>query len=282
VVLHSPRDGRLVFVLPTGRRTIIGTTETDWPGPSGPARPPRPEDEIRAHRHDVDYLLETVNHAFPPADLQPSDVISTFAGLRPLIDRGLATHAATSREHAIWSDARGWLHVAGGKLTTMRSMAEEVVNRAIEILRDRGRQGAVRPCQTRVRPLPGAGKAVSASLDLAPDIGAHLCETYGVRVDQVLSLIASDASLGRRLDPELPYLAAELVFAIRSDLACEVEDVLRRRVPLALFSRTHGLDVAEETANLLARERGWSVERRAQSLLQYRAAVSASCMWQAS
>jgi glycerol-3-phosphate dehydrogenase len=65
-------------------------------------------------------------------------------------------------------------------------------------------------------------------------------------------------------------------------LACEVEDVLRRRVPLALFSRTHGLDVAEETANLLARERSWSVERRTQSLLHYRAAVSASRMWQAS
>jgi glycerol-3-phosphate dehydrogenase len=74
-------------------------------------------------------------------------------------------------------------------------------------------------------------------------------------------------------------VAAELVFAIRSDLACEVEDVLRRRVPLALFSRTQGLDVAEETANLLARERGWSERRRAHSLLQYRAAVSVSRMW---
>ncbi len=79
----------------------------------------------------------------------------------------------------------------------------------------------------------------------------------------------------------MPYLAAELVFAIRSDLACEVEDVLRRRVPLALFSKTHGLDVAEETASLLARERGWSDERRTQSLLQYRATVSTSRMWQA-
>ena len=350
VVVHSPRDGRLLFVLPVGCRTIIGTTETDWPGPGDPARPPRPEDAIRAYRRDVDYLLETANHAFPPADLQPKDVITTFAGLRPLMDRGRATRAAASREHAIWSDARGWLHVAGGKLTTMRSMAEEVIDRAIEILRDRGRQGAVRPCQTRARPLPGAGETTQmgtlrgfappfgppptptprslppsgtsgpapspphplaalapsrsaspnppamvrgelsspaphatslGSLDLAPDITAHLTETYGARVGQVLSLVASEASLGRRLDPDLPYLAAELVFAIRSDLACEVEDVLRRRVPLALFSRTHGLDVAEETANLLARERGWSEQRRAQSLLQYRAAVSASGMWQA-
>jgi glycerol-3-phosphate dehydrogenase len=279
VVVHSPRDGRMVFVLPAGKRSIIGTTETDWRGASG--RPPRPEDEIRACRRDVDYLLETANHAFPPADLQSNDIISTFAGLRPLIDRGPVTHAATSREHAIWSDARGWLHVAGGKLTTMRSMAEEVVDHAIEILRDRGLERALRPCQTCARPLPGAGKASLGSLELAPDIAAHLSETYGARVDRVLSLIATDPSLGRRLDPELPHVAAELVFAIRSDLACEVEDMLRRRVPLALLSRTQGLDVAEETANLLARERGWSEQRRAHSLLQYRAAVSTSRMWQA-
>ncbi len=196
VVVHSPRDGRLLFVLPAGRRTIIGTTETDWPGPNGPARPPRPEDEIRARRRDVDYLLEAVNHAFPPAALQPSDVIATFAGLRPLIDRGLAAHAATSREHAIWSDARGWLHVAGGKLTTMRSMGEEVVDRAIEMLRDRGLGRALRPCQTRTRLLPGAGKVSLGSFDLAPDIAAHLTETYGARVDQVVALIAADTSLG--------------------------------------------------------------------------------------
>jgi glycerol-3-phosphate dehydrogenase len=276
VVVHSPRDGRLAFVLPAGRRTIIGTTETDWPGP-----PPRPEDEIRAHRPDVEYLLEMANHAFPPANLQPSDVISTFAGLRPLLDSGRANQAAATREYAIWSDARGWLHVAGGKLTTMRSMAEDAVNRAIEILRDRGRTGGLRPCQTRTRPLPGAEKPrPSSPNNLTPDIAAHLGETYGARADQVLALVAADASLGRRLDPDLPYLTAELLFAIRSDLACEVEDVLRRRVPLALFSKTNGLSVAEETANLLAIERGWSEQRRAQSLLQYRAATSASRTWQ--
>jgi glycerol-3-phosphate dehydrogenase len=162
----------------------------------------------------------------------------------------------------------------------MRSVAEEAVDRAIEMLRERGREGALRTCQTRSCPLPGAGRANLGSVELAPDIAAHLGETYGARVDQVLAIVASDASLGRRLDPELPYLAAELVFAIRSDLACEVEDVLRRRVPLALFGRMHGLDVAEETANLLAREWGWSEQRRAQSLLQFRAAISTSRMWE--
>ena len=179
------------------------------------------------------------------------------------------------------SDARGWLHVAGGKLTTMRAMGEEAVDRAIEMLRDRGFERTLRPCQTRARPLPGAGKGSLGSLALAPDIAAHLNETYGARVDRVLALVAADASLSRRLDPELPYVAAELLFAVRSDLACEVEDVLRRRVPLALLSKTRDLAVAEETATLLAREQGWSEQRRAESLLQYRSTLSTARMWQA-
>jgi glycerol-3-phosphate dehydrogenase len=128
------------------------------------------------------------------------------------------------------------------------------------------------------RPAPHATSL--GTVDLAPDIAAHLKEAYGARVDQVLALVTADGSLGRRLDPELPHVAAELLFAIRSDLSCEVEDVLRRRVPLALFSKTNGLSVADETADLLARDRGWSEQRRAQSLLQYRAAVAASRAWQ--
>ncbi|HJX63861.1 MAG TPA: glycerol-3-phosphate dehydrogenase C-terminal domain-containing protein, partial [Polyangia bacterium] len=128
------------------------------------------------------------------------------------------------------------------------------------------------------RPAPHATSL--GTVDLAPDIAAHLKETYGARVDQVLALVTADGSLGGRLDRELPYVAAELAFAIRSDLACEVEDLLRRRVPLALFSKTHGLDVAEETASLLARERGWSDQHRTQSLDQYRKSVFASRMWQ--
>ena len=281
VVVHSPRDGRLVFVLPAGRRTIIGTTETDWPGAMVLRGRRGPRTKFAPTRRDVDYLLETANHAFPPAALQPSDVISTFAGLRPLIDRGLATHAATSREHAIWSDARGWLHVAGGKLTTMRSMAEEVVDRAIEMLRDRGlgRASAALP-DSRTSPARGRKGQVLALRLWRLTSSRTSTKPTGLASIRSTRWYATDASLGRELDPDLPYLAAELVFAIRSDLACEVEDVLRRRVPLALVSKTHGLDLAEETADLLARERGWSEQRRTQSLLRYRTAVSASRAWQ--
>ena len=83
LVLRSPRDDRLFFVLPAGARTIVGTTDTDWTPPA--SRPPRPDDDIRARGDDVAYLLEAANHAFPPARWRPDDVLSTFAGLRPLL-----------------------------------------------------------------------------------------------------------------------------------------------------------------------------------------------------
>ena len=179
VVLRSPRDNRLMFVLPAGVRTFIGTTDTDWPDPDG--RGPVPGDEIRARGADVDYLLEAAAHAFPSAELGPEDVLSTFAGLRPLLASDAADPSATSREHAIWVDARGVLTVAGGKLTTMRRMAEQAVDRLIDLLRERGVDRPLRPCVTRERAFPGAMGGVGheaetlASLhELGDDVRAHL------------------------------------------------------------------------------------------------------------
>jgi glycerol-3-phosphate dehydrogenase len=273
-VVHSPRDGRLMFVLPAGPRTIVGTTETDWPE-DGSVRPPRPEDAIVASPRDVEYLLETVNHAFPPAAAKPEHVISAFAGLRPLVNQG-ASSGATSREHAIWLDAAGILNVGGGKLTTTRAMAEEIANRAIEIMKDRGLEKALRPCQTRTRPLPGAGPAGEIPSELPPDIARHIQLTYGARAPHLLSLIKKDGAGARRLEPGLPYIEAELAFAVRFEFACELDDVLCRRVPIGLFGRDQGAGLVDATADILAAERGWSGRRRAYSVLQYRSFLTAS------
>src|SRR5204862_4222369 len=94
LVLRSPRDNRLFFVLPAGPRTIVGTTDTDQAG----ERPPRLDDDIRARGSDVAYLLEAANHAFPALRLRPDDVLSTFAALRPLLATSAQTPSATSRE----------------------------------------------------------------------------------------------------------------------------------------------------------------------------------------
>jgi glycerol-3-phosphate dehydrogenase len=279
IVINSPRDGRLIFTLPAGARTIVGTTDTDWKPPDG-SRRPRPGDEIRARGADVDYLLEAVNHAFPPARLGRAEVISTFAGLRPLISSESASTSATSREHEIWVDAEGLLKVAGGKLTTMRSMAEEAVDRLVELLRARGLDRPLGPCATRTRPLPGAaGPADLGGYELAADVRTRLQHAYGARAGQVAALSVARPALAGRLYPDLPYLRAEVAFAARHDLAFEVEDVLRRRVPVFRDSADQGLGVAEETARLLGEELGWSAARQARSVADYRAAVETSARW---
>jgi len=279
IVINSPRDGRLIFTLPAGGRTIVGTTDTDWNPPDG-SRRPRPQDEIRARGADVDYLLEAVNHSFPPARLTRQEVISTFAGLRPLISSEAASTSATSREHEIWIDRQGILTVAGGKLTTMRSMGEEAVDRLVELLRARGVDRPLDSCRTRTRPLPGAiHPADLDGYELSADVKARLQGAYGARAGQVAAMAATAPALARRLSPDLPYLRAELTFAARHDHALEVEDVLRRRVPLFRDAADQGLSVAEDAARILGDELGWTAARRARSVEGYRAAVEASSRW---
>jgi glycerol-3-phosphate dehydrogenase len=280
VVVRSPRDHRIMFTLPAGPRTVFGTTDTDWQ-PDTEDRAPAPGDAIGARGDDVAYLLEAARHAFPAAALEPSDVISTFAGLRPLLASDEANPSASSREHAIWVDQDGVLTVAGGKLTTMRRMGEETVDRLIELLATRGVDRPLARCSTRTRPLPG-GDGAASSLDrheLGTDVRAHLVTAYGARAGQVLAMAAPDPSLAERLCPELPYLRVEALFAIRQDHACEVEDVLRRRVLLFRDDREQGLGVAGLVADMLARELGWSPARRARSLRAYEDAVARSRAW---
>jgi glycerol-3-phosphate dehydrogenase len=280
IVINSPRDGRLIFTLPAGARTIVGTTDTDW-RPEGDLRPPGPDDEIRAGGADVDYLLEAANHAFPPAALDRRDVISTFAGLRPLLASDASSPSAVSREHEIWVDRQGLLTVAGGKLTTMRKMGEEAVDRLVELLRARGVDRPLGPCVTGGRPLPGG--AAPADLDhfeLASDVKTRLATAYGCRAPQVAALATTHEPLAGRLTPGLPYLRAEVIHAVRHEHALEVEDVVRRRVPLFRDAPDGGLDAAEDVSTLMAGELDWSAADRTASLERYRAAVTAAQRWQ--
>ena len=288
VVLRAPRDGRIFFALPRGQRSVIGTTDTDW---SSDARPgvdtasgngaPTLDAEIRASRRDVDYLLEAAAHAFPAARLGPEDVIATYAGLRPLIAERAHTVSSTSREHEILREPDGVVTVVGGKLTTFRRMAEQTTDLCVELLRDRGVERAIGPCLTRERPLPGAGAPPSPFGDheLGSDVSTHLLATYGARAADVLAEIDDAPELARRIDPELPYLWAEVVHAARAEHALDVDDTLARRIPLLRDARDQGLDAVEHAADLMARVLDWTPERRARGVERYRAAVASSRRW---
>ena len=276
LVPRTPRDNRLYFVLPAGPRTIVGTTDTDFSPAEDPGRPPRVGDEIRARGADVAYLLEALGHAFPALKLEPADVISTFAGLRPLLSGRGQTPSETSREHTISPATDRTVVVAGGKLTTLRRMAEETVDVVVDMLRGAGLERPLAPCSTAERPLPGGGPAPDLTAQ-PPDVRTRLA-CYGARAPAVLAL-AQDQALGRRIDPALPYLWAELVHAARAEQARRLTDVLIRRVPLFRDAADQGVGLARRAARVVGDELGWSEARRDAELRLYQEAVEVSRRW---
>jgi glycerol-3-phosphate dehydrogenase len=285
ITLISPVDGRVMFAIPWRERSVLGTTDTDFTGSA---------DEVAADADDVKYLCDSGNGYFPGADLKPSDVIATWAGLRPLIAAPPnVDESDVSREHEVFSRNDGLVIIAGGKLTTYRRMARQAVNTTIKLLDELGEQTDVTRASTKGRPLPGAvgietpdlegvaaiGRRLIAEQGLDVDTATHLCGVYGTRATVLAKKIAADRALGERIDPELPYVWAEIDFAVTHDLARTVEDVLARRVPLLLVSRDQGLGVCERVAARLAAELGWDAATTARMLDEFRAEVALSRRW---
>jgi glycerol-3-phosphate dehydrogenase len=283
IVLRSPRDNRLFFVLPAGARTIVGTTDTDFAPVEDPGRPPRVGDEIRARGADVAYLIEAVRHAFPSLALGPSDVLSTYAGLRPLLAANAQSPSETSREHEIARGPDGILTIAGGKLTTNRRMAEEAVDRVVETLRATGLERPLAPCTTAARPLPGGGPPPTAlgAHEFGTDVIARIGGAYGARAGELLSIVGEAPGLGARIDPELGYLWAEVVHAARHEHARGLDDALCRRVPIFRDARDQGLAIAGRAAALVGAELGWDGHRQTREIENYRATVDLSRRWRA-
>jgi glycerol-3-phosphate dehydrogenase len=277
LMMTSPRDQRVVFAIPFGLgRTVVGTTDTFFDGSP---------DALSPTRDDVEYLLETANAYAPGARLTAADVLATWCGLRPLLKPAEAGISASgvSREHLLL-ERPGFLTIAGGKLTTYRRMAAEVVDRAVAQL------GLKVKSSTGGRPLPGAmgveaSEAAYAALVKSLGSGAdgtvldrQACEyfagSYGTRAPRVLA--RTDDGARARLDPELPCTFAQVDEAVEVELARTVEDVLARRVPLLLRSRDQGLGVAQAVAERIGRKLGWSEAEVAAQVAGYQAEVAAS------
>ena len=279
VVLNAVADRRVMFVIPWGAHTLVGTTDTDHSG--GPDVPPTVEPS------DVAYLLDTVNHYFPAARLSPGDVVSTFAGLRPLVaPRGKATMSpsAVSREEEVVTSPSGLISIAGGKLTTYRLVAKTVVDRVVDALRAAGDRRRFRPSRTGEVPLPG-GAALGAALSrdghgVAPAVIDHLSARYGSRLAEVLELVGRDQRLGEPIVPGLLDPRAEVVEAVEREWALTLEDVMRRRTQVALRDAAAGAAAADDVAALMARPLGWDEEASKAAARQYvEAAESARRRW---
>ncbi len=285
IVMKEKR--RVVFAIPWGDRSVVGTTDTFYDG--------KPE-ACAADANDVEYLLAIANRYFPSARLTASDVLATWAGIRPLLrpPEDSASASDVSREHTLFEQP-GLVMIAGGKLTTYRRMAAEVVNASVKQL-DQSIAS-----RTADRPLPGgAGLSDQASVDALaealladlnagttataakdPLVATNLARTYGARATSVVERIRKQPALGERLEPELPYLLAQIDVAVEEEQAVTVDDVLSRRVPLLLRSRDQGLAAAEKVAARMQTLLGWSDADRQRSLDEYRATVALSRQFRA-
>lgn len=268
IVLTAVRDARILFVIPWEDHTLVGTTDTDYAGSP---------DEVAADSSDVDYLLETANHYFPRADLRERDVLATFAGLRPLIgsEPGEAP-SEVSREESLFESASGLISLGGGKLTTYRRVAVKVVDRVARALRARFGAAFAEHSGTDLLPLPGAEPAGPES---GGTLAARLYARYGTRAREVVDSAGRRPELAEPLVDGLPYVRAEAVLAARSEMAVRVEDVLRRRMPIALERGDGGGEAAETVAALMAEELGWSEDQKEAKVREFRGDAAHDPAW---
>lgn len=258
ITMLHPRDGRVLFALPAGGQAIVGTTEV----PAAPG-----DRDPRASPDEVAYLLEAANAYFPAARLSPGDVVAAWAGIRPLA-APLAGEdvGSASREHSIVRGPRGVVHVTGGKLTTYRAMAEQVVD-VVASGAGRGR--------TRTMPLPGGEsslEAVQAEVRAAvsdPDVRERLAYAYGTRWREVWTPTRERPGLAAPAAAGHSLTAAEVVHAVDREMAMTLGDVLLRRSHAAFEVPDHGRGMAGAVADLMAPRLGWSTTERDAALNAY-------------
>ncbi|MGC5050262.1 glycerol-3-phosphate dehydrogenase/oxidase [Micromonospora sp. DT48] len=258
----------VLFVIPWGGHWIIGTTDTDWRlDRSHPA----------ASASDIDYLLRQVNTVLD-RPLTTADIEGVYAGLRPLLAGEADSTSKLSREHAVIEPMLGLLLVAGGKYTTYRVMAADVVDRAVR------RLGSRRVSRTADLPLLGAdgyGAMWRDRADLARRHGLpvgvveHLLERYGSLTIDLLAMIDADPLLASPLAGAPEYLAAEVTYAARAEGALHLEDVLTRRTRISFETAHRGLESAEHAAELMGAVLGWDAATRDREVAHYRARVEA-------
>ena len=262
IIVKTPVS--VLFLIPWADKWIVGTTDTPYEGDRA---------EPFATREDVQYILDQANRVLEPK-LKAEEIIGVYAGLRPLVaNKKSATTTKLSREHTVDRPVAGFVSIAGGKYTTYRVMAKDVIDRAVIELRRITKESV-----TEKLPLVGADGyfaleqqkdriAQESGLDVATV--THLLNRHGSLISEILEIIKEQPKLTAKLDSELPYIKAEIVYAASHEGARSVDDVISRRTRLSFEAANHGLYLAEEVAALIAPVLGWSAKERKESIAHY-------------
>tara|TARA_Y100001968_G_scaffold333459_1_gene396399 strand:+ start:2030 stop:3751 length:1722 start_codon:yes stop_codon:yes gene_type:complete len=288
VVLTSPDDRRVVFAVPWENEVMLGTTDTDFQGDF---------DVVYTQAHDVEYLLELTNQFFPQARLRPEDIVGSYAGLRPLVSEE-GDPSSVSREHAIREDEDGLITIAGGKLTTHRIMAAEVLDVVAEQFRREGTR--IGGCHTGAVPLPGGSsiafrddRLVSEGLSLphrfeedcvallGEDVVEHLKQSYGGFWADVAARTGAAEELAQRIAPPLPYVWAELEYAVENELCLRLSDFMRRRTQLEIRDFDAAMRLAPTICTKMAAMLGWNEQRARAELKDFSDTAEANMAWRA-
>jgi glycerol-3-phosphate dehydrogenase len=255
-------DGGHFFVLPWRGHSLLGTTDTAFHDAP---------DNVGVSPADISGFLDFINAHLPSAHLKPSDVQHFYAGLRPLVDDGSGDTYGASRkaeliDHSQGDGLRGLFSAIGGKWTTSRDLAEKTVDALVENLGMRGRN-----CTTQTALTPGGGigrfkpfeAQMKAEHDPVPNI-THLARLYGTRARDVLTLGRNRPDLRTALS-ESGDIGAQVLFAIRQEMAMTLEDVVMRRTGIGQLGDPGAGNIAR-TADLMAGELGWTDARKAKEI----------------
>jgi len=246
IMVPHTSDGRVMFAIPWHEHTLVGTTDT--PIAEATAEPVAMEQEIA-------FILETAGRYLERAPTR-ADVLSVFAGIRPLIRSGSAANtSALSRDHTIHIDHSGLLTITGGKWTTYRHMAEDCVNQAATLAKLPDQ-----PCTTKTLHVHGYHRHASKF--------GHL-SVYGADAPAIQDMVRAAPELAEVLHPALPYIAAEVIWAVRAEMARTVEDVLSRRTRALLLHAQAALEISPRVSELMGEELGWDAERQQQETAKF-------------
>jgi glycerol-3-phosphate dehydrogenase len=252
LIIPKTEDGRVLFLLPWLNHTLVGTTDN----PAAIQQDPKPSEE------DILYILRHVEK-YLGIPVKRDEVLAAWSGLRPLVSDPKAVDTAKlSRDHVIQRSLSGLLTITGGKWTTYRKMALDTVNEAIKLKNLRAG-----PSRTETTLLVGGKNfrsAMAAELEknfgFSSEIAQHLSRAYGDRAEKV-SLLAKNG-FQNRLVPPHPYLEAEVLYAVREELAQTAIDVLARRMRLAFLDVEATRRALPRVIELMAGELGWDDVRR--------------------
>jgi glycerol-3-phosphate dehydrogenase len=231
LMIPKTSDGRVLFAIPWQGKTLIGTTDT-------------PVDKIelepKALEKEIEFILKTAQNylAKPP---RRTDILSIFAGIRPLVkkDNTKNTHAL-ARDHTIEIDESNLLTITGGKWTTYRRMAEDAIDQAIDKT-----DLSAKFCVTKNLLIHGSGAGAKGFGDL---------DIYGSDAEIIRKLIDENPHLNEQIHPALPYRLSEIVWAVRFEMACSVEDVLARRTRALFLDARAAIESAPKVAEIMAWE----------------------------